>query len=85
MSNEEDEIVKSAISLYKKTKTLAELEKEHIIHVMDLCGGNKDKARKILGIARGTLFRKLGAWGLLDKYRQPPGFPKGRNKRLADV
>ena len=40
--------------------TLAELEINHIHYVLELTQGNKVQAAKILGIDRGTLYRKLG-------------------------
>lgn len=40
--------------------TLAELEINHIHYVLELTQGNKAQAAKILGIDRGTLYRKLG-------------------------
>ena len=39
--------------------TLDQLEKIHIKEVLDLCGGNKTKAAKILSISLATLWRKL--------------------------
>jgi DNA-binding NtrC family response regulator/predicted hydrocarbon binding protein len=38
---------------------LAQLEKNHIKTVLELCGGNKTKASKALGISQATLWRKL--------------------------
>ena len=39
--------------------TLAEVERRHIEAVLRATGGNKTKAGKILGIGRGTLYKKL--------------------------
>lgn len=39
---------------------LAEIERRHIRNVLDRVGGNKRRAAAILGIGRGTLYRKLG-------------------------
>jgi two-component system, NtrC family, response regulator AtoC len=39
---------------------LAEIERRHIRRVLDRVGGNKRRAAAILGIGRGTLYRKLG-------------------------
>ncbi|MEH6822717.1 MAG: sigma-54 dependent transcriptional regulator [Motiliproteus sp.] len=41
---------------------LDQVEKEHILRVLDLSGGNKTQAAKQLGIARKTLDRKLQGW-----------------------
>jgi DNA-binding NtrC family response regulator len=39
--------------------TLAELEREHILRVLDACGGAQAEAARVLGIGRNTLWRKL--------------------------
>lgn len=39
--------------------TLDELEKRHILHALDICGGNKTEVAERLGISRATLWRKL--------------------------
>jgi Nif-specific regulatory protein len=39
--------------------TLAEVEKQHILHVLQRCGGNRTHAAVALGIGRNTLARKL--------------------------
>lgn len=41
-----------------KPKTLKEVEKEHIIKVLEFTDGNKEKALKILGISKQTLYNK---------------------------
>jgi two-component system response regulator HydG len=46
--------------------TLAELEKRHILAVMEAVGGNKSSAANILGVDRRTLYRKLAAYGQAD-------------------
>ncbi len=40
-------------------KPLAEIEREYIAHVVERCGGNKQKAASLLGIDRKTIRRKL--------------------------
>lgn len=42
-------------------RTLADVEREHIRHVLESVGGNKTRAAAILGIDRKTLREKLGA------------------------
>jgi len=39
--------------------TLAELEKQYILEVLEATGGNKSKAVELLGISRAALWRKL--------------------------
>lgn len=43
-------------------RTLAEVEREHILHVLDSCNGSQSEAARALGIARNTLWRKLRAY-----------------------
>jgi transcriptional regulator with PAS, ATPase and Fis domain len=42
---------------------LAEVEKRHVLHVLDAVGGNKTMAARALGIGRKTLYRKLDEFG----------------------
>lgn len=44
--------------------TLEEMEKEHIINVMKHSRGNKEKALRILGITRQTLYNKGRKYGI---------------------
>ncbi len=44
--------------------TLAEVEKHHILKVLETEGGNKSAAARKLGISRKTLERKVRAWSL---------------------
>jgi DNA-binding NtrC family response regulator len=41
-------------------ETLGELEGRYIRQVLAFTGGNKQRAARILGIGRKTLYRKLG-------------------------
>jgi DNA-binding NtrC family response regulator len=43
----------------KKSKTLEDMEKEHIINVLAETEGNQTKASEILGINRKTLYKKI--------------------------
>lgn len=42
--------------------SLARMEREHILHVLELCNGNRGKAASLLGIGVSTLRRKLVSW-----------------------
>ncbi len=43
-----------------QSMTLAEMEIAYICRILEITQGNKAQAAKILGIDRGTLYRKLG-------------------------
>ena len=45
-----------------KPLTLAAAEREHILAVLDACGGNQVEAAGVLGVGRSTLWRKLGQY-----------------------
>ena len=46
--------------------TLDELERTHILRVLELCDGQKTKAASMLGINRTTLWKKLRTYGIED-------------------
>ncbi len=46
------------------TRSLADVEKEHILQVLDLVQGNRSLAARMLQIGRNTLARKLKDYGL---------------------
>jgi len=48
----------------KHSYLLADVEKEHILKVLEIASGNKSQAAKIMGIHRDTLLRKLKKFGL---------------------
>lgn len=39
--------------------TLASIEREHILRVLDDCDGNREQAAEVLGIGVATLYRRL--------------------------
>jgi DNA-binding NtrC family response regulator len=43
-------------------RSLAEVEREHALRVVEACGRNLARASRILGIDRTTLVRKLRKW-----------------------
>lgn len=48
----------------KNLVSLAEIEKEHISHVLEFVGWNKQEASSVLGITRPTLNAKIDKYGL---------------------
>ncbi len=50
---------RSEAKLEKDLRTLAEVEQEHILRVLEACHGSQSDAARVLGIARNTLWRKL--------------------------
>ncbi len=47
-----------------KIPTIDELERQHLIRVLDLTGGNRKKAAELLGINRRTLYRMAERFGI---------------------
>lgn len=45
--------------------TLADIERAHIVRVLTDTHGNKQEAARVLGIARGTLYRKMHDYGIV--------------------
>jgi len=48
----------------KSVRPLAELERDAIIHALQVYGGNKKRTAEHLGIDRRTLYNKLAAYGI---------------------
>ena len=46
--------------------TLEEVERLHVLRVLEACDGNRTDAAKVLGLDRKTLYRKLLRWGVND-------------------
>jgi two-component system response regulator HydG len=46
-----------------RLRTLAEAERDHVLAVLEACGGNQLRAAEVLGVGRTTLWRKLRALG----------------------
>ncbi len=46
--------------------TLEEIERRHVLRVLEACDGNRTDAAKMLGLDRKTLYRKLLRWGVGD-------------------
>ena len=48
-------------------RSLEEVERRYILHVLDAVGGNKTEASQILGLDRKTLYRKLTRYEKSEK------------------
>ncbi|HPA79421.1 MAG TPA: sigma-54 dependent transcriptional regulator [Thermoanaerobaculales bacterium] len=46
------------------SRSLDELERQHILQLLEECGGNRSRVAKILGISRRTVYRKLRQYGI---------------------
>jgi DNA-binding NtrC family response regulator len=46
------------------TPTIDELERQHLVHVLGVTGGNRKRAAEILGINRRTLYRMAERFGI---------------------
>jgi two-component system response regulator HydG len=42
------------------------VERAHVLHVLERCGGSQQDAARLLGIGRTTLWRKLKSWGIAE-------------------
>jgi two-component system response regulator HydG len=59
----------------QKTARLNELEREHIVEILQQVNGNRMQAAKLLGISRRALYRRLERHRIVDK---PAGHRRGR-------
>ena len=57
---------------------LREVQRRYVLHVLELCGGNRTDAARILGLDRKTLYRKLLRWGVNN-----PNHPSAANANKA--
>ncbi|MGB9205157.1 MAG: sigma-54 dependent transcriptional regulator [Terriglobales bacterium] len=60
---EPDFIFKPQTVFNGSTKTLEDMERAHILRVLEECGGNQSRAAEILDIDRVTLYHKLKKYG----------------------
>ncbi len=60
---ESDFILKPRTANGAEGKTLEDIEKAHILHVLEECGGNQTRAAEVLDIDRVTLHNKLKKYG----------------------
>jgi len=45
-------------------RSLDEVERQHILQLLEECGGNRSRVARILGISRRTVYRKLLQYGI---------------------
>ena len=45
-------------------RTLEDIERQHILQLLEECGGNRSRVARILGISRRTVYRKLRQYGV---------------------
>ena len=60
---EQDFIFKSQPTLTVAGKSLDEIERAHILRILEECGGNQSRAAALLDIDRVTLHHKLKRYG----------------------
>ena len=60
---EQDFILKARANGSTEAKTLDDIERAHILRVMEECGGNQTRAAEVLDIDRVTLHNKLKKYG----------------------
>jgi len=61
---------------------LREVQRRYVLHVLELCGGNRTDAARVLGLDRKTLYRKLLRWGVSNP-NHPSGAAANANKAGA--
>jgi two-component system, NtrC family, response regulator HydG len=60
---EQDFILKTQSTASPSDRTLEEMERAHILRVLEECGGNQSRAADVLDIDRVTLHHKLKKYG----------------------
>jgi two-component system response regulator HydG len=60
---EQDFMLKAQAALNPSDRTLEEIERAHILRVLEECGGNQSRAADVLDIDRVTLHHKLKKYG----------------------
>ncbi len=58
-------------------RSLLEVEREHILRVLDACQGSQAEAARVLGIGRNTLWRRLRSYASAERVEAPaPPHPR---------
>jgi transcriptional regulator with PAS, ATPase and Fis domain len=58
-----ENIINARKPVSKEEFSLADIQEEHVIKILNFAHGNKAKTARLLGISRKTLYRKLGLQG----------------------
>jgi transcriptional regulator with PAS, ATPase and Fis domain len=58
-----ENIINARKSVSEEEFSLADIQEEHVIKILNFANGNKAKTARLLGISRKTLYRKLGLQG----------------------
>jgi transcriptional regulator with PAS, ATPase and Fis domain len=66
------------------TRTLAQVERDHIVATLELHGGNRVHTARALQIGEATLYRKLKSYGLLNLPTEPVLVPPVEGDRAED-
>jgi len=56
--------METADPLLRGDATLATAKRQHVMSVLDACGGNRTEAARVLKVDRKTLYRMLLKWGV---------------------
>lgn len=64
---EDQKVTENAATEVAVLKTLAEVEKEHIMAALTTLKNNKSKTATALGITLKTLYNKLHSYGVMEK------------------
>ena len=63
--------------------TLDEVERRHIMYVLDVCDQQRTRAARILGIDRKTLYRRLLAYGVVVGENEAPRHDAAASRHSA--
>ena len=63
-ANEGAESAQADTEATQGTLTMDELERQHLVQVLGMTGGNRKRAAEILGINRRTLYRMAERFGI---------------------
>jgi two-component system response regulator AtoC len=70
-----DQLVRHRAAPAGPLESLEDVERRHIMHVLEHVDGNRAEAARILGIGRTTLYDKIARYGLKDVGREDPFAP----------